>query len=392
VELKKGNAKLSAMLKAGKNLDVIDEFNAMADDHHPRDATTFEIAMTAFNNEDGWKETILLWNEAPLIGVEPTGNMYAHYMHALFKSRRIEDMVAAFQDMVAAGVPRTAPVYTVLIEFYAEKGSLAGVLEAEKKMADDKITPDVPLFNALLDFYIKTGRQDDAFNVIQRMQNQGVELGVVPLAVIAERDISKGDIAAATKTMTRIQRELVARVPQFVYDALISHYLTKDDTTNAEKVLGQLRDAGYKVGVATARHFVTYYAARIDAARVSFYLQELRAANKRPDRKLCQAVLTMQFTRRALGEFKTIMTEMLDRKMKIDRIHWTQYLDLVARESEDIAAVDSTFDYVKQRGIVLDQSDYTLLLDSYCRFDRYVTFDVHHTFSSLCVESKPTTI
>jgi pentatricopeptide repeat protein len=378
-----GNARLRKHLRAREYMELIDEFNAMVDDHQPRNAITYEMAMTAFNEEDGFKETLLVWDEATQIGIEKSGNMYAHYMRALFKMGEFERMIETFKSMIENDIPRSPAVYTVLVEFYASKNNLQAIQEAERMMEYEGIQLDLPLADALLSFYMRTNRSQDAFRLLEQMQKLKLELGVIPTAVLAERAVQQGKIEEAETHMKYIQFHLVQRVPQFVFDALISHYLSRDDQVGAERVLGRMRAAGYKVGVDTARHFVTYYAARNDSARVSFYLQELRSTGRKPDAALYEALLDMYYKQRNLAEFKAIFNEVLDRHITPARAFWTKYLDLTAHHAEELSTIDRAFDYVKQTGHALTQEEYSFLIQAYCRFRQYV--ESHPHFSIVLV-------
>lgn len=147
------------------------------------------------NDTEGIKKIVGLVSKSE--DLKPNAITYSILISYYRNLGRMEDAMAIFDRMKAAGCKPNGSIFTTLIAGFAAQGNFSIAERIFNEGQQDGAAPDLHMFNAIISCYLSAGKPIEAREVAKKMIQLGIEPNHVTYKVFLSELLSNGQLAEA---------------------------------------------------------------------------------------------------------------------------------------------------------------------------------------------------
>ncbi|ANB11267.1 Pentatricopeptide repeat-containing protein [Sugiyamaella lignohabitans] len=273
-------------------------------------------------------------------------SVYARFISCFAESTRVKDAFEVWNHMIEHEVEPTILSWNSLLR----AGALSRVDKTEVftklwgEMVESGVKPNSESFRSLIDFCFRTGKPEQALQVLDRIQ-EGKEEGV-------------------TVTLT-------------MFNTVLDGLLRLGKVTEAEGLLREGLTQGYSPNVVTYNYFIRSYIQLGQFEKANAIVQEMIAANVRPDISTYTNIIDSVFKQARKQGFDPqqqiydLFVEMGREGIKTNAISITAIISGLTKTSNDIESARTLFRIMLEKKITPNARTFGTLIDSELKFGDY---------------------
>ncbi|KAH7434292.1 hypothetical protein KP509_06G009700 [Ceratopteris richardii] len=202
-----------------------------------RDVVTWNSLIAGYTNHGLYDEALTSFKKMQDDGISPDTITFICLLKACSSIRAAdkgEELCAEIDRQGLLG--KNMVLGTALIDMYAN----CGMVPQAQEIFDIFAARDVAMWTALISGYANQGRDDDALNCFERMQEDGFSPDALTFSCILKACGSLGAITKGSQIHEEIQRQGLLAGDAMLGTALVHMYVKSGNLTKAQKVFDDL--------------------------------------------------------------------------------------------------------------------------------------------------------
>ncbi|XP_024006994.1 pentatricopeptide repeat-containing protein At5g25630 [Eutrema salsugineum] len=199
---------MNILIERGRPHEAQTVFKTFAETGHRPSLITYTTLLAALTVQRQYGSISNIVSEAEQSGTKPDSIFFNAVINAFSESGNIEDAVQALLRMKELGLNPTTSTYNTLIKGYGIAGRPERSSELMDLMLEENnnyVRPNIRTFNVLVQAWCKKKKVEEAWKVVRKMEECGVEPDTVTYNTIATCYVQKGETE-------RAEREVVEKM------------------------------------------------------------------------------------------------------------------------------------------------------------------------------------
>ncbi|KAL6655649.1 hypothetical protein ACP70R_006475 [Stipagrostis hirtigluma subsp. patula] len=273
---------MRALIDAKKPYRVHSVFKHLVDEGHRPSLVTYTTRLIALTHQRMFESIPLLLAQVELAGLRPDSIFFNALINASVEAKRMGEAINTFYRMKHSGCHPTTSTFNILIKGYG----IVGKPEESQRIFDmmgveGSVTPNLMTYNILVKAWCDQRNLEEAWNIMGKMRECGVEPDIVTYNTIASTYANNDQTWRAEELIVEIQTRV--RTSERTWGIIIGGYCREGRLEEAFRCVQQMKDAGVLPNVVIFNTLLKGFLDANDMAAVENVLGLMEQFGIKPD-------------------------------------------------------------------------------------------------------------